>query len=149
MDELPRQNVAASFGFSFIPSAQNMGTSQANGLFVPSVGLDYSLRVARRWGLGLQANYELVHYMIVDSQVERDHAFQLALVGRYHVARNWTLFAGGGVELEPHQHLGLLRLGTEYSIGLGEHWELTPEFYFDFKENYDTWSLELGIGRKF
>ena len=50
IEELPRQNVAASFGFSFIPSAQDIGTSQANGLFVPTVGLDYSLRVARRWG---------------------------------------------------------------------------------------------------
>jgi hypothetical protein len=144
-----RHHAGLGFGFTFIPLAGDLGTTQASGLFVPSVGLDYFFRFAKKWEAGLMLDYELDHYMIVDKQIERDNAFLATLIGKYTIGRYWKVFAGGGIELEPHDHLAVLRLGTEYTIEIGEHWALVPIFYFDFKENYDTWSLQLSIARSF
>ena len=144
-----RHLVAAGFGFTFVPVAAEIGTSQASGLFVPSVGLDYMFHLAKRWEIGLMLDYELDHYMIVDSQVERERAFLAALVGMYKISEHWGVFTGGGIEIEPHEHLAVFRLGTEYSIDLKKNWLLIPKFYFDLKKNYDTWSLQLSIGKKF
>lgn len=144
-----RHTVAAGFGFTFIPVAGGLGDTQARGLFVPSVGLDYFFHLGKHWELGFMADYELDHYMIVDKQIEREHAFLLVLTGMYKFGKYWGAFAGGGVELEPHHHLAVLRLGMEYDIHLRGDWAIVPKIYFDFKENYNTWSFQVSLARHF
>lgn len=144
-----RHLVAAGFGFTFIPVAGNLHDTEARGLFVPSVGLDYMFHLAKRWEIGLMLDYELDHYMIADSQIEREHAFLATLIGMFKISEHWGVFAGGGIEIEPHEHLPVFRMGTEYTIDLRKNWLLIPKFYFDLKKNYDTWSLQLSIGKRF
>ncbi|MEN8157143.1 MAG: hypothetical protein ABFS10_09335 [Bacteroidota bacterium] len=145
----PRHQLAAGFGFTFIPVAGGLGDTEARGLFVPQIGLDYFYHIHGRWGGGLMADYELDHYMIVEQQIEREHALLLILAGEFKITEHWAVFAGGGVEIEPHDHLGVVRLGAEYSIVLKKNWVLLPMLYFDFKENYDTWSFAVSIGKRF
>lgn len=148
-DSNPRHTVAPGFGFTFIRLAGGLGNTEASGLFVPSVGLDYYFRFAKKWELGLMGNYELAHYYVMDGQIERDNALQVALVGKYNFARYWSVFAGGGIEIEPHGNLPLFRIGAMYSIKLKKNWAILPNLYFDFKENYTTWSLKLALAKKF
>ncbi len=146
---LKRSTVSAGFGFTFIKVAGGVAGTEASGLFVPSLGLDYYFKIHKRWAIGLMANYELDHYYVLDGQVERDNALLLNLVGMFDITEHWGVFIGGGIEIEPHDHLGVFRLGTLYTIDLKKNWALIPKFHFDFKENYDTWSLQLSVGKKF
>ncbi|MCK5067380.1 MAG: hypothetical protein KAR16_08080 [Bacteroidales bacterium] len=148
-DKQFRYRAGVGFGFTFIPLAGNLGDTDARGLFVPSVRLDYFIHLLPRWEIGFMGNYELDHYMIVDQQIERDHALGLTLVGMFNITDHLGVFAGGGIEIETHQHLGVFRLGTEYSINMRRNWVLVPKLYFDFKQNYDTWSFAVTIAKKF
>ena len=144
-----RHQVAAGFGFTFIPVAGGLADTEARGLFVPFVVLDYFFQISPRWEIGFMADYELDHYMIVDKQIEREKALLLTLVGMFKITGHWGIFAGGGIEIEPHEHLSILRLGAEYSIDLRKNWVIIPRLYFDFKESYDTWSFAVSFGKRF
>jgi hypothetical protein len=90
----------------------------------------------------------LDHYVVTDEQVERENAIILTLVGMYSATKYLDLFLGGGVEVEQHDNLAVLRLGLQYSIDVGKHWALVPKLHFDFKENYNTWSFALSFARR-
>ena len=92
---------------------------------------------------------ELDHYVVTDDQVERENALNLTLVGLFSASRYWDFFLGGGIETEQHDNLAVLRLGTQYSLHVGQHWALVPTLYFDFKENYNTWTFAVSLARKF
>jgi hypothetical protein len=141
--------VGAGVGFTLVPLGDELGETDARGLYAPNVGLEYFYRIKRRWGAGFIGVIELDHYVVTDDQVERENALNLTLVGMYTPVRYLDVFLGGGVEIEQHDNLALLRLGTQYSMLLGQHWALIPRLYFDFKGNYNTWTLSLSIARRF
>ena len=76
--------------------------------------------------------------------------FAMMQVGsRFSATKHLDFFLGGGVEVEQHDNLAVLRLETQYSIDVGKHWALVPILYFDFKGNYNAWSLVMSFARKF
>jgi len=116
---------------------------------VPSLGLDYVRRVGHSWEIGLMLDYELDHYLIVDKELERENAFIAVAGAAYNPIEHLAIFAGGGVELEANEHLFLFRIGTEYGIHLNDNWLIVPAFFFDWKKDYDTYSISLGVGYSF
>ena len=136
-------------GVTLVPLGYQLGRTDARGLFAPNIGLEYFYRINRRWGAGFIGVFELDHYVVTDDQLERENAVNLTLVGLYAPARYLDVFLGGGLEIEQHDNLALLRLGAQYSILLGQHWALIPRVYFDFKGNYNTWSLTFSFARRF
>ena len=141
--------VSVSVGSAFIPLATNIGNAEARGLFAPTVGLDYFYRFHSTWEIGVRTNLELDHYVIVDNQLERENALMFTLLGKYNITNYWSVFAGGGIELEQHDNLAVLRAGLQYAILLKKNWVITPRFYLDFKENFDTWSFTVSFGKSF
>jgi len=141
--------LGAGAGFTFVPLGDQLGETDARGLYAPNVGLDYFYRISKRWGAGFLGVIELDHYVVTDEQVERENALNLTLVGMFSAARYLDIFLGGGIEIEQHDNLGLLRLGSQYSIQVGRHWALVPRLYFDFKGNYNTWTFGMSFARKF
>jgi hypothetical protein len=144
-----RHIIGADFGITFVPLGNQLEETDARGLWAPNVGLDYFYRITRRWGAGFLGAIELDHYVVTDDQVERENALNLTLVGMYSPARYLDLFLGGGIEIEKHDNLAVLRLGTQYSMHVGSHWAVVPKLYFDFKENYNTWTFVVSLARKF
>lgn len=140
--------LGAGLGFTFVPTGDELGTSDANGLFAPTLGLDYFYHFHPRWGLGFLSALELDHYVVTDDQVERENALMFSLVGIFSATKYLDFFVGGGVEVEQHDNLAVFRLGTQYAIDVGKHWALVPKLHFDFKENYNTWSLALSFARR-
>ena len=143
-----RHLVGAGCGFTFIPIASVQGETDANGLFVPTVGVDYFYGLHPKWAIGFMGALEIGHYSVTDQEIERDNAVNLALLGMYRATSHLGLFTGGGLEMEQHRNLAVLRLGTIYTIDTGSHWALVPKLYVDFKKNYNTWSLAITISRK-
>jgi len=135
-------------GFTFVPLGDELGDTDARGLYAPTVGLDYFYHFHPRWGAGFLGALELDHYIVTDDQVERENAMILTLVGVFSATKYLDLFLGGGVEVEQHDDLAVLRLGVQYSIDMGKHWAMVPKLHFDFKGNYNTWSLALSFARR-
>lgn len=144
-----RHRAEAGFGFSFVPLAGELEDTDARGLFIPSVRLDYYYRVFSKWEIGFMGNYELDRYMIVDEEIEVDHALILALVGMYKITDHLGVFTGAGMEFMPQRKQGVFRLGTEYTIDIKKSWALVPKLFLDFRGNYLTWSAALTIAKKF
>jgi hypothetical protein len=140
--------LGAGFGFTFVPLGNAFGDTDERGVFTKTVGLDYFYKFHPRWGAGFLGAVELDHYVVTDEQVERENAIILTLVGMYSATKYLDLFFGGGVEVEQHDNLAVLRLGLQYSIDVGKHWALVPKLHFDFKENYNTWSFAVAFARR-
>ncbi len=141
--------ISASFGYTFIPKATSIGGTEANGVFVPSIGLDYFYRLSPKWEVGTMIDLELSDYLIFEKDLEREKALVIALLGTYKLTKHISLFGGGGIELEKHQNLAVFRFGTEYIHYFDKGWLLGPGFFYDFKEGYDTWSMAIAFGKEF
>jgi hypothetical protein len=144
-----RHRAEAGFGFTFIPLAGELEDTDARGLFIPAVRLDYFFCMLPRWEIGFMGNYEIDHYMIVDEEIEIDHAVVLSLVGMFKITDHLGVFTGGGAEISPQKTQGVFRLGTEYTIDLRKNFALVPKLFLDFRGNYLTWSAALTVAKKF
>ena len=144
-----RHRAEIGFGFTFIPLAGELQDTDARGLFIPTVRLDYFFHMLPRWEIGFMGNYEIDHYMIVDEQIEVDHAVILTLVGMFKITDHLGVFTGGGAEISPQKTQGVFRLGTEYTIDLKKNFALVPKLFLDFRGSYLTWSAALTIAKKF
>ncbi len=144
-----RHFISLSFGYTYIPGGAEPGDTEADGFLVPSIGLDYMYKVAPRWEVGTMMDVELDHYLIVHKDLERENAFIATIVGLYKVTPRFSLFVGGGIEIESNENLGVFRMGADSPIPLGRDWILAPTAIFDFKEGYGTLSLALAIGKEF
>lgn len=147
--EEPKNVLLLSFGYTHIPSGAELEAADTKSFFVPAIGIDYGHIVGKRWEIGIMLDIELDHYLIVKKELERENAF-IAVAGvAYNPVGHLYVFGGVGVEIEKNQNLFVLRLGTEYAIHLSDHWALAPAFYFDWKEDYDTYALSLGLRYSF
>ena len=58
--------------------------------------------------------------------------------------------AGIGVEIEERENLFVLRAGVEYEIEMKDHWDVAPAVFYDNRlRAYDTFTLGIGIGKRF
>jgi len=145
-----KYKVALTLGMTHIPAAFEHGHEE-DAVFVPTIGLDFFYYINHKWNVSFVADLELSDY-IVDFKREdlnREKALILTLQAGYEVAPHWAIILGGGLEIESHKNLGVLRLGTEYEIPLGNGWDIAPSLFFDFKEDFSTYALAIGIGKKF
>jgi hypothetical protein len=136
-------------GYTFIPQGTSHEEEEADGVFIPSIGLDYFRRVHPRWEIGVMVDLELGEYIISHKELNRKNALAVIGIGSFSLTKHINLFAGGGIEIEKHKNLGVLRFGTEYVFRLNKEWVISPGFFYDFKEGFDTWSLSLAFGKEF
>jgi hypothetical protein len=143
------QKLSVSIGVTHIPSAFEDG-KENKSVFVPTIGIDYFYRFKERWAIGAVLDFELANY-VVDfgrDELKREKALVTAIMVGYEFAKNWGLAVGPGVEFEKNKNLFVLRAGVEHEFKLDENWGLFPSINFDFKEEYSTWSLNIGVSRR-
>lgn len=145
-----RKNIVMlSFGYSYVPEGAALDENQSDGIFVPSIGIDYKRRISEKWALALFTDLELDHYLIIDKDFERERAFIAVLGANYEIAEGLGSFAGAGAEFEKNESLWILRLGIEYGFNLGKNWVMVPSIFCDWKEQYTTFSSSIGVSYKF
>ena len=141
--------VALTLGVTHIPSAFEEGM-QSKSVFVPTIGVDYFYHFKERWSIGAILDFELANY-VVDfgrEELKREKAVVTGIMVGYEFAENWGLAVGPGVEFEKNKNLFVLRASLEHEFELNSHWGLFPSFSFDYKEEYSTWSINIGISRR-
>lgn len=144
--------VSLTFGHTHIPRGSPSVTN-GSSLVVPSWGLNYEYWFTRKWALGLHNDTEIATYIVEDntgSTIERERPVIVSIVGIYNPWKGLEFVAGFGHEFETHQSFWVYRVGIEYEIEFGHHWDLGPAFVVDIKENfYDSFTLAIVIGKRF
>ncbi len=141
--------VALVFGYTNIPSAFEEGNT-SKSVFVPTIGVDYFVQFTKGWKIGAVLDLELADYLVDFNreELERSRAFVTGILVGYEFASHWSLLLGPGVEFEKHKNLFILRASAEYEFELGKHWGLFPSVNYDFKEEYSSWSVNIGISKR-
>jgi hypothetical protein len=139
---------------TYIPEASSdehseESTDESNGKFVPTIGLEYTRTLSHSWDIGFSAELELESYFIVDKELNRENPLILVAFALYRIVDNWFVYGGGGIELEKHKNLAVLRLGTEYEFNLGNGWDIAPTLTFDHKIDLNSFTLGFSVGKRF
>ena len=133
-------------GYTFVPAGSEEGSHEEEGVFVPTIGIDFHRRIKEsKWLWGVMLDYELSRYLVIKKDLERENALLIVPGFGYHVFRHSIFFIGAGVEFERHRNLSVIRLGIEQGFHLSEKIKLSPAFCYDYKEGYDTFAVSVGI----
>ena len=145
-----KYKLAVTFGMTYIPKAFEHGHEE-EAVFVPTIGLDFFYHINHRWSVGFITDLELGDYIIDFNRedLNRDRAVFISILAGYEILPHMAVLMGGGIELEKHKNLAVLRAGIEYEFGLAKGWNISPSIFFDFKEDFNTWALAVGIGKRF
>lgn len=143
--------IAIDYGIDHIKEgAKHVESTEETGLWVSSIGIDYFREISERWEVGVKLDIQLGHYIIPHKEnLERENAFIALAVGSYQLLPNWNVFAGAGMEFEKNEHLGVIRVGTEYSFHLKHSWAIPVGFFWDIKDEYNVYAFTVGIAKHF
>ena len=148
--KLPPFRIALLLGHTLIPEQH----AQEN-FFIPSWGLDIEYWFSNKIGLGVHNDLELETFIILDEggemdEIERVSPLVMTLDLLYKPWRGLVLQLGPGIEIEKDESYSLFRTGIEYEIEINHHWDLAPTVFYDSRfDGYHTWSIALGVGRRF
>ena len=138
-----------AFGYTYIPQGAAEGSTEADGVFIPAIGLDYFRRIHPKWEIGTMIDLELGSYIIAKRDLNRENALIVVGIAAYNLTDHMTFFGGGGIELEKHENLWIGRLGGEYAFKFKNDWVIAPGFFYDLKKGYDSWALSVAFGKEF
>lgn len=152
-EAITHHRLALVIGHTHVPKAFQSTTGGTGTIIVPSWGFNYDYWFNPKWAIGLHMDMEIATYIIEDntgSHLERERPIIVSIVGTYKPWKGLLLGIGFGKEFEPHHDFWVYRFGVEYEIELGHHWDIAPALVFDVKEDfYDSWTIGLGVGRRF
>ena len=154
--QVPETHEFKNFRMSIVLYHTHIGTRTSDGkemLIVPSVGLDLEYWFNQKWGIGSHNDLELVNFEVegrAGTFIERETPVLLTLDALWKPWKGLVLLAGPGVELEKTENLFVMRGGLEYELELGSHWDVAPTVFYDYRKDvYDTFSVGIGIGKRF
>jgi len=142
--------LAFVLSYTHIPEATKDGEVEA-AVFVPTLGLDYFYNFNEKWLVGAAIDWELGKYEVdyEDDELTREVAVVLGAMLGYEVQPGWAVLAGPGVEFEKNKNLFVFRISTEYTFEMGKDWGLFPSFTYDFKKEYSSYALGIGLKKRF
>lgn len=148
----PNQRIGITIAHTHIPLGFVVGAKN-KFLIVPTWGLSYDFRIAKRWSLGLHMELETGNYVVQHSEgfeIERESPFKIVLATMFNPWKSLVLEAGIGRELEKNASFWVFRVGAGYEIEMARNWDLAPAFFFDIKEDiYTSLTIGLQVGKKF
>ncbi|HPJ54136.1 MAG TPA: hypothetical protein PLF80_14485 [Flavobacteriales bacterium] len=122
-------------------------------LVLPAWGLNYNYWLNERWALGLHTDLINENFVVeeFDEEVlERERPIAPALMATYRPHEHWSFLLGAGMEFAPGDDLTLIRGGAEYTVHLGGTWETCASLAYDLRlDAYDSWTLGIGLARRF
>ncbi len=141
--------ISMSLGYAYIHKGASEESESADGVLVPSIGLNYFYAISEKLEIGIMTDFEFGDYIIFEKDLNRENAIIAAAVASYSITKSFHFLAGGGMEFEKNKNIGIIRLGTGYNFNLKNHWSISPEILYDIKEGFDTWSFSVVFAKKF
>jgi hypothetical protein len=126
-------------------------------LTVPVWMIDYDYSLSRKWGIGLHNDIITESFKVdgfsfgeEEATIERQRPIASLAVVSFKPGKHATYILGNGGEFSPSGNYFVTQMGLEYAIELPGDWELSPAITYDLKwYAYDSFSISLGIGKKF
>lgn len=146
-----KNHLSIEVGVTFIPEGRQIGMTDEEFIAAPTIGLEYKREFDSKWSAALITDVEMKKYEIETetNQVVRENIFIISAVAMYNITHRFAVYTGPGYEIEKHQNYWLLRAGLKYEFDLGNEFDLSPTFEFDVKEEYTSFFLGFGVGKKF
>ena len=146
--EFTHWRAALLLGHTFIPAGES-----TSHLAIPSWGFDLEYWVNPKWGIGLHNDLEIQSFIVErenEELLDREYPVVFTIDALFKPWKELVLLIGPGVELEPKENFFLVRFGVEYEFEFGHGWDISPTIFYDTRQDaYDTWSIALGIGKRF
>ena len=140
--------VGLGAGWTHIPEGADDVESD-KGVWVFTGGIVYHYRFKDPWSVGAVVEVEFGEYLIVDIDLNRENAVILAGLLYLEAYPRWSVYLGGGVEVEKHENQAIMRLGTEYEFIVGDGWVITPTIFVDVKEEFNSYAFAVAFGKCF
>lgn len=149
-EEQTKHKLVLLLGLTHIPETIEEGESLKSEE-LPTIGVDYYYKLNPKWQIGVVVDVELGKYAVDfgGENIPRENAVVTGVVAGYQILKGWNVFAGPGVEFERNKNIFIIRASTEYEFELGKNWGLSPTFSYDFKKEYSTYSLGIGVSKRF
>lgn len=112
---------------------------------VTSWALNYDYLLTSKFRIGIQTDFVIEKFVVEDTDneaLERDRPVAIVPVALFAFAEHFSLVAGGGVEFEAEENLGMSRLGIEYGVEIVAGWDAKWGYY-------DSWGLEFTFSKNF
>lgn len=141
----PKIRGAIMMANSHVPGATEGGKTVN---VIPTWGFDVDYFFHPRWSVALQADILLQSFEVEDGQAELARSYPVAVVmaGHFHALRHWSFYLGPGYEMESHENLWLVRIGTEYSFEITEKFEIALNLMYENKQEvYDSWTFGIAF----
>lgn len=154
-----RNKIALFTGFTHVSSAfyEHETHEESTGKWVPTVGIDYTYSLNKRFVVGAIIDMEFDNYLIKidnenEKELERANVMVANVIGMYKITDCFGFYIGPGIETEfgkNSKNLFVLKMGLEYEIEITNGWEITPSLSFDWKGEYNAFSYGFSIGKRF
>ena len=144
----PHWRAAVVLGHTYIPAI-----ASEKHFFIPSWGLDVEFWFNESFAIGIHNDIELQTFLIEhqnEMDLEREYPLVITLDAIFKAWKGLVLQVGPGYEFEKTENFFLIRAGIEYEIEFGKHWDVSPMVFYDTRfEANDTWTIGLGLGKRF
>jgi hypothetical protein len=150
---MKRHKVGVFLGNAIIHGVQNSITGQEQYILAPTFGIDYEYWINNKWAIGTYN--EMAHVDIeVETQeheefIKRENTMLFSAVAVFEPFHHFGIFAGTGVETDPHHTLWIRYMGLEYTIVRCNNWDVSVTAGYVNKELYDAFTFGLVLGRRF
>ncbi len=130
------------------------GEGSKSRLSLPSFSLAYNYYFNEKWSVGLHTDFVAEQFVAQSlgggQSVERERPVAPAVMVGYKPGEHFTFLLGGGVDIDPEETLGLIRLDTEYGFELANEWEFVVALGYDIRiDAFDSFQLGVGVAKKF
>lgn len=150
--QLKRHKIGLFSGNTLIHGVHNTHTGKEQYVLAPTFGLDYEYWLSHKWAIG---TYNEVAFLNIEVEqdhevfVKRETGMLFSAVAVYEVFPRFSIFAGTGVEVDPHHTLWIRYLGAEYAFIRSDNWEVSLSAGYVNKDLYDAFTFGFIIGRRF
>jgi len=150
---LKRHKAGVFLGNALIHGVHNTKTGKEQYVIAPTIGIDYEYWFNHRWALG---TYNEIAHLDIEVETEeheefikRENAMLFSVVAVFEAFHHFGIFAGSGVETDPHHTFWIRYLGVEYAIVRHNNWDVSFSLGYVNKDLYDAFTGGVVIGRRF
>ena len=150
---LKRHKIGAFLGNALIHGVHNTRTGKEQYVIAPTIGIDYEYWINHRWAIG---TYNEIAHMDIEviteeheEYIKRENAMLFSAVAVFEPFRNFGIFAGTGIETDPHHTFWIRYLGMEYALVRHNNWDVSISVGYVNKDRYDAFTFGVVIGRRF
>lgn len=150
--EFKHWRIAGGIGHSYLPAGKH-ASEEVSVLVIPTVGLDFQYWFNPKFGLALKNELEIISYVLEQgdsNELKREYPLISVLTGMYNLHNGPSFYLGAGIELEKNHNFFIAKVGIEYELEIGRHWDATPELYYFNKDGeFGGFGITVTFGKRF